>query len=316
VAATRARDLLVIPAVGDEERDGWLGPLNKAIYPARDQRRAKAAAPGCPPFAGDRTVLERPSDLLGQPEDSVRPGLHNPQSGEHQVVWWDPLGLRLEAPTAFGLRQEEILAPEPAWRAAEGIERYRQWQQDRLRTLEAGRSPAFRIASPTEGIEEPPERRTLYIDDVAPAVERPGGRRFGTLVHAILRDLDPKDDADAARAQIAALARVHARLLDAPGEEADAAARAVESAWAHPLLARARAAPRCHRELPVHLRLEDGRLLEGVIDLAFLERDRWVVVDFKSDAGGLARYERQLQWYVHALAKLTGRTAVGYLLRI
>ena len=58
VATTRARDLLVVPAVGDEERDGWLGPLNKAIYPARDQRRARAAAAGCPAFAGDRTVLE------------------------------------------------------------------------------------------------------------------------------------------------------------------------------------------------------------------------------------------------------------------
>ena len=33
VAATRARDLLVVPVVGDEERDGWLAPLNKAIYP-------------------------------------------------------------------------------------------------------------------------------------------------------------------------------------------------------------------------------------------------------------------------------------------
>ena len=34
VAATRARDLLVVPVVGDEERDGWLAPLNKALYPA------------------------------------------------------------------------------------------------------------------------------------------------------------------------------------------------------------------------------------------------------------------------------------------
>ncbi|MGA3204725.1 MAG: UvrD-helicase domain-containing protein, partial [Bryobacteraceae bacterium] len=37
VAATRARDLLVIPAVGDEPfpNGGWLSPLNKAIYPSR-----------------------------------------------------------------------------------------------------------------------------------------------------------------------------------------------------------------------------------------------------------------------------------------
>jgi len=315
VAATRARDLLVIPAVGDEERDGWLGPLNKAIYPARDKRRERAAATGCPVFAGDRTVLERPTEYFGHPEDSVRPGRHIPQCGDHQVVWWDPIGLRLDVAPGFGLRQEEILAAEPAARAAEGIARYRRWQQERRQTLERGQAPAFRIVSPTEGIEEAPERRTIHIEDaskVEDAAERPGGRRFGILVHAILRDLDLRGTSD----QIAALARVHARLLDAPREEATAAAAAVEAAWAHPLLAHARAAQRCHRELPIHLHLADGRLVEGVIDLAFLEQDRWVVVDFKSDAGNSARYERQLQWYVYALAKLTGREAAGHLLRI
>jgi ATP-dependent helicase/nuclease subunit A len=319
VAATRARDLLVIPAVGDEERDGWLGPLNKAIYPARDKRRERAAATGCPLFKGDRSVLERPTEYFGHPEDSVRPGLHTPQSGGHQVVWWDPIGLRLDVAPGFGLRQEDILAAEPAARAAEGIARYRQWQQERRQTLESGQLPAFRIVSPTEGIEDPPERRTVHIEDAStcisgasPGAERPGGRRFGILVHAVLRDLDLRGTS----AQIAALARVHARLLDAPSEEADAAAAAVETAWAHPLLARARAAQRCHRELPIHLRLADGRLLEGVIDLAFVEQDRWVVVDFKSDSGGSARYERQLQWYLYALSKLTGREAAGHLLRI
>ena len=312
VAATRARDLLVVPAVGDEQRDGWLGPLNKAIYPARGQHRAKAAARGCPAFAGDRTVLQRPTEHFGQPEDSVRPGLHTPQTGDHQVVWWDPIGLRLEVAPGFGLRQEDILAPEPAASAAEGIARYRQWQTERQRTIESGQLPAFRIVSPTEGIEDPPELRSIVIESVATVAERPGGRRFGTLVHAILRDLDLQG----APGQIAALARVHARLLDAPGEESDAAAAAVEAAWAHPLLSRARAAQRCHRELPIHLRLEDGRLLEGVIDLAFVEQDRWVVVDFKSDSGDAARYQRQLQWYLYALSKLTGREAAGHLLRI
>src|SRR5678815_1470948 len=30
VAATRARDIIVVPAVGDEEREGWIQPLNTA----------------------------------------------------------------------------------------------------------------------------------------------------------------------------------------------------------------------------------------------------------------------------------------------
>ncbi|HXD89481.1 MAG TPA: UvrD-helicase domain-containing protein, partial [Candidatus Binataceae bacterium] len=34
VAATRARDLLIVPVVGDQRHDGWLGKLAPAIYPA------------------------------------------------------------------------------------------------------------------------------------------------------------------------------------------------------------------------------------------------------------------------------------------
>ncbi len=313
VAATRARDLLVVSAVGDEERQGWLDPLNKAVFPTRGKHREKAAAPGCPAFAGDRTVLERPPEHLGMDEDSVCPGMHTPQAGEHRVVWWDPTMLRLDVSPGIGLRQEDILAPEPAVRAAEGLARYREWQAKRAHTIGRGQAPAFRIVSPTVGIEDPPEWRPAQIESVAAAPSaRAGGARFGILVHAILRDLDLRGTP----AQIAALARVHARLLDAPAVQAEAAAAAVEAAWAHPLLERARAAARCHRELPFHLTLADGRLLEGVIDLAFIEQERWVIVDFKSDAQTSARYERQLQWYLYALAKLTGREGVGHLLHV
>ena len=60
-------------------------------------------------------------------------------------------------------------------------------------------------------------------------------------------------------------------------------------------------------------------MLEGVVDLAFVEKGAWVVVDFKTDAD-LARaeeqYERQLQWYAYALAKLTGMKARGVLLGV
>ena len=52
VAATRARDLLVVPACGDEPfpQDNWLSPLNKALYPSRDDWRKSQPAPGCPKF--------------------------------------------------------------------------------------------------------------------------------------------------------------------------------------------------------------------------------------------------------------------------
>jgi ATP-dependent exoDNAse (exonuclease V) beta subunit len=67
------------------------------------------------------------------------------------------------------------------------------------------------------------------------------------------------------------------------------------------------------------MELGNTRVMEGVIDLAFVESTSWVVVDFKTDASfedSRVRYERQLQWYAHALAKLTGMPASAVLLGI
>jgi len=62
VAATRARDLLVVPAIGDQPYDGgWVSPLDRAIYPPMESRRQPRAAAGCPVFKKD-SVLRRPDD--------------------------------------------------------------------------------------------------------------------------------------------------------------------------------------------------------------------------------------------------------------
>jgi ATP-dependent exoDNAse (exonuclease V) beta subunit len=66
VAATRARDLLVVPAVGDDVYEGWLAPLNVALYPPMDRRRTAAPASKCPPFRKD-TVIERPDQAVASP---------------------------------------------------------------------------------------------------------------------------------------------------------------------------------------------------------------------------------------------------------
>ena len=55
------------------------------------------------------------------------------------------------------------------------------------------------------------------------------------------------------------------------------------------------------------------------MDLAFVERGGWIVVDFKTDADlgeRRAQYERQLRWYAYALARLTGMEARGVLLGV
>ena len=73
VAATRARDLLVVPAVGDGPYEGrWLDPLHPAVYPPAAERRDPGPAPACPRFGRD-SVLERPDGDPAGP-DTVSPG--------------------------------------------------------------------------------------------------------------------------------------------------------------------------------------------------------------------------------------------------
>jgi len=84
-------------------------------------------------------------------------------------------------------------------------------------------------------------------------------------------------------------------------------------------VARARASARCLRELPVTLRLDEGHIMEGNIDLAFEEGGAWHVVDYKTDApkgARLAQYERQVGWYGEALARITGRPVRCHLLAV
>jgi ATP-dependent exoDNAse (exonuclease V) beta subunit len=109
--------------------------------------------------------------------------------------------------------------------------------------------------------------------------ERPRGPRFGTLVHALLAELPLDTDTRACED----LAHAHGRLLGATEDEVQAAQVAALAAFAHPLMRRARAADALRRETPMLLRTPDGSLIEGIVDLAFREGERWTVVDFKTD---------------------------------
>ncbi|MEP6919041.1 MAG: UvrD-helicase domain-containing protein, partial [Acidobacteriota bacterium] len=74
VAATRARDVLVVPAIGDGPYDGgWLDPLMAAVYPAEPARRTPSRADGCPLFTSKDSVMNRPESDPARPH-TVAPG--------------------------------------------------------------------------------------------------------------------------------------------------------------------------------------------------------------------------------------------------
>ena len=300
VAATRARDLLVVPAVGDVEWDGgWLSPLNAAIYPPPDRRRAPEAATGCPAFKKD-SVWRRP-DNDPATQQTVCPGQYTlnddvhgascPKGGDapYAIVWWDPHSLDLEVEPPPGIRRESLIVKDvPESVLQEGRQEYDKWRARLDATIASGSARPFQCGPRPSG---PRRRRQSPRDDrvarallplrVAvnpsarpvrraaawrrprrknrpmPAIEiveahrgdRPGGARFGELVHAVLASTP----LDAGREAVHALTEVQARMLSAPVEEVATASELVTRVLAHELLARARAAAArgsCRRETP------------------------------------------------------------------
>jgi ATP-dependent exoDNAse (exonuclease V) beta subunit len=314
VAATRARDLLVVPAVGDVAHEGWIQPLNKAIYPPRKKQREAERAPGCPEF-GDETVLDRPP--VSMLPSSVKPGLHRGECGACEVVWWDPSVLDLDVPMNFGLREQQILAEDETGETTRaGLVQYRAWKDQRSQWIERASEPAFEVLAVTRTLlrRPPPTSSLIQVEPLAKEKNRPVGPRFGTLVHTILRDVALQGDKNA----IAGLANSHARVLGAPEEEVQAATRAVSAALNHSLIRRAASAARLHREFPLLLKLGDKQLIEGTIDLAFVENGHWILIDFKTDLNNKTQpdYLRQAEWYAYGLSQVMKSEVQGWLLGV
>lgn len=313
VAATRARDLLIVPGVGTHVLEGWAEVLQPAVRPPRERWRSPHEAPGCPPFGGDSVLFL--ADEVERAGSTVAPGAHRPEAGNQAVVWWDPALLELDVEGHFGLRQQQLLAEDPGRRRVEErLDHHRAWRARHLAAVESGAVPSVRVRPVTALEEEPPGPVPPIRSE---RVERPArssaGARFGTLVHTVLRDV-PLDEAPGA---VGRLVELEARVLGSPAEEVEDARLAVVAALAHPLLAAAAAAPTLRRELPFVLPLADGSLVEGTIDLAFRNPEgRWSVIDFKTDLaeGPVETYRRQLGWYLVALRELTGDEVEGILL--
>jgi ATP-dependent exoDNAse (exonuclease V) beta subunit len=330
VAATRARELLVIPVVGDEpgeieeEKKNWLDVLRPVVYPASGQRRDARQAPGTPTFGSDST-LERPSSARAHTNDSVAPGLHRPSLGDHHVVWWDPRALELDREHDIGLRQQKMLAADDGNTAVgEGERLHDHWAKTRLNAIAAGSIPNLRITTVTEKKSEvekksSPESEVVVESTTADRRTRAHGKRFGILVHGVLANVPL--DADAER--IALVTHAQARLIGATPTEEAGAIEATTAALAHPWLTRARRATTVRREASLSHVQEDGSLLEGVVDLAFREENpsgvKWTVVDFKTDvelSSRRAEYALQVSLYARALEAATGEKAEGVLLSV
>ena len=270
----------------------------------------------------------------------MRPGLHHPIPGGPAVVWWDPSCLVLEVEEPLPLRHQQILEGGSAGGAASEAN-FAAWLQQR-EALRAGASvPSLTVktvtalaraaSSVSAGEEEARDRNESQRAQADPDVKventtrtedkRPGGRLYGSLVNALLATIALDADGE----EIRAAAALQQRMFDATREEIDAAIVTVRAALQHPVLRRAAAAEKAavRRETPVLLILEDGNLVEGIVDLAFRDTapgfSGWTVVDFKTDrefSGESARYIRQVKLYAEAVRAATGSPTRGLILVI
>ncbi|HVG71610.1 MAG TPA: UvrD-helicase domain-containing protein, partial [Vicinamibacterales bacterium] len=336
VAATRARDLLVVPAIGDQPYDGgWLSPLDTAVYPPVGSRRQPRTAAGCPSFKKD-SVLQRPDDGVAMSQ-TVAPGRHTCGAGSaesgaseadppFEVVWWDPAALQLGADPPFGLRRQELISKEVALDVvAGGTARYVTWRNAREDAVTRAARPSVKVRTVTEWargmdpgkLQVASSKFQVEIVTLDAPVGRPAGPRFGTLVHASLAAVP----LDADQSTVDRIVAVQARIVAAPAVEVAAAQQVIRAVLGHEVLAQARRAAErgaLLRETPTTVVLE-GEVIEGTVDLAFETQDGFVVVDFKTDRAegeALAVYARQVELYAEAIAQATGKPVRALLMSV
>jgi len=269
VAATRARDHLVIPVLpqtkGSAEAEPW--KLTEGLLPG-----SHIPPDGCEPW----------------PEPSRRESkvfVYYPSSPPaHPVPLVPPTGPVFTS-----------IASQPA-----ALRAYQEWEAERRVVLTKGRQGGGVGAVTTLAEAAVPHGRSTAPGQAMSPATHQARLRLGRAVHEVLRGMDDR-----------AAARALSRLWTAAEQEE--ALQLVRNVLASPLLVRARAATERFTEAPFVLH-HQGRLLEGVIDLVFIENGGWVIVDFKTDvvtpgetAARAAGYRPQLCLYAFALEHITGR---------
>jgi len=253
VAATRARDHLVLPLYPRADRGDFLGRLVDG-----EGEQVEVVDPA-------------PYDLQARPVRAFR--------------------------KAFATLAEA--APDPRAVAAADA-----WASARAKQIAAGaRGPRFRNPSRLAHAGQESGQQEL-------AFGRRDGARVGSLVHAVLQRIDLADPSG-----LDAVVRGLADAAAVAGAGVEQARDLARRALAMPVLARARAAETCHREVPFTWPVGEGAV-EGVIDLVFRERGRLVIVDYKTDDvrpgraldERVAGYRGQAVIYAAALEAITGES--------
>lgn len=299
VAMTRAREKLILlasPARLAPEYAVWQLPAGDVAA------------------AGANSML----DWVGQ---AVLPGLLSGENNtliaengaQWDICWEDADALVQQAPTEplFVPSLEEGPVPELVERMMSRTDEARA----PLKTSVSSIAKRYRAAEDEE--ETPAEKRNVSRETLEdrPRFLREAGltaAERGSAVHKALGCVPYQKmrGADEQRIVGALDALREKKLLSATERQA---VRASDLArfFAGALGQRALNAQTVHREWPFNLRADEQTIVQGVLDLCFIENGAWILVDYKTDAVSdaselIGRYGDQMRWYARALRELTG----------
>ena len=140
---------------------------------------------------------------------------------------------------------------------------------------------------------------------------------IGTLTHRFLRLIDfalfcGKDPGEYREIVEKELNRMREQTILTEAEAKDIYIKGAVSFLSSPLGQRMIAAGEVRREWPFTMQIRDDSptMIQGIVDAAFLEDDRWILIDYKTDRDTrkeafVSRHEKQMNWYRTAVERLT-----------
>jgi ATP-dependent helicase/nuclease subunit A len=268
VAVTRARDHLILPLPDGEFKTGFMGLLTPSDLPEVVEHRIPA---------GEETRLPSSASLQlslfeAPAVPAPRPGILTPEAFEENEEGREVREIR----DAFQERRRSLIGSLPL--------------APRFITPS---SLAVRAAPPGG---EPGAHPEKEFAEVARAFAA------GRVVHQVLQRVDA--EGRPGRAWLERLMSLEPCLT--PEDRSDVE-RWIRNALSHPLWKRAHASRHLVREAPFLARTSPDVYVDGIVDLAFIEDEAWIVVDWKTGRIGPEGVEPWVQQYRgQALAYVLG----------
>ena len=292
VAATRARDWLVLPVYFTDRARGYHADLEEAL-PGWMRPDYEVEAPGSLNYR----VEQLPPAPKVVKEERV------PDVAALQKSW----EASHRAALAAGRPTREFVAPSrlgnDAAKQAREVEPSDRSSGPTDRTIAAEDGRALSTTAAADSLLLGPLRGADELD----------GRALGTALHdaLFLADFDDWDVSEWRARKLCTERGLSGLVADVISD--------LRTTFGSPLLDRVRSAERVERELPL-VSADPDRVVEGYVDLAFLpgREEGWILVDYKSARSpgpeAVEGYERQVREYVRMFRQTGAPVAAAYVL--